>query len=149
MGDSLDCPNLFGIRIGCDVSRTKTRTNLGMVSELSLILVNNGVRSVTAGKEPASWRRNSSTTFRHNVWKMSRLVKGQQNKKVIKMNKDKIIEKTGTVCTDIALFGISSPCKRYPFGKLTMFSTNIDTLRTVSTQGKFYPSRTRGWFRGE
>ena len=51
MGDSLDCPNLFGIRIGCDVSRTKTRTNLGMVSELSLILVNNGVRSVTAGKD--------------------------------------------------------------------------------------------------
>ena len=80
---------------------------------------------------------------------MSKLVKGQHNKKVIKMNKDKIIEKTGAVCTDIALFGISSPGKRYPFGKLTMFSTNIDTLRTVSTQEKFYPNRTRGWFRGE
>lgn len=80
---------------------------------------------------------------------MSELVKGQQNKKVVKMNKDKIIEKTGTVCTDIALFGISCPSKRYPFGKLTMFSTNIDTLRNVSTKGKFYPSRTRGWFRGE
>jgi len=37
-----------------------------------------GEGPVTARRELASWRRNSSTTFRHSVWKMSKLVKGQQ-----------------------------------------------------------------------